>query len=141
MDQALVNSVTRQVKHQVPKHIDHEDLALEILFSSWLNKIDIPSPEFISQKCRNACRNWNKHYAKLGRYKSTMSQPSPSEEVANNDEVEARMAILSKLERKLIWHRFYQELTLEELAEAMRLPLNLCRDTLHLALLKMRSAL
>lgn len=139
MDQLLINSVTRQVKHLVPPQVDYEDLALEILFTSWLNKIEVPSLEFIRQRCFNAIRNAKLEHVKIQHEPKTMIEPDIQPEIETRDEVQMLVSILSPTEKKLIWYRFYQELTLEEISKQTKIPLNLCRDTIQLALHKMRS--
>lgn len=142
MDQETVNRVTATAKSYLPKHLDHEDIAIEICLESWQNGIEHPSRQFIYQRCIDAIRKDKAEARALTHV--VPETPRTEEEDEDTTDKEALVGtlimILSTQERKAIWYRFYKGLSIADVAHEMSMPINRLRELLEVAIFKMRNA-
>lgn len=133
MDQSKIDQVTRRVRTLVPPAIDAEGLALDILLESWSNQISHPSRTFIQHRCYDAIRKMHREEQALHSY----VPPDPH----NTEESEAKVGrlimILSPVERKIIWYRFYQDLSIQDIARKVSMQSGTVKEILLAALYKM----
>ncbi len=123
------------VAQHLPRWYDIDSIAVEILLESWDNEVEKPSWGFIVQRCIDHVRANKREQGHLHNY--LPSEPhEPSVELL--DQINELMKILSPIERKVIFYRFYLELPIAETAKRMRVDVTLVRETLSQALFKMK---
>lgn len=143
MDQEELDRVLRIVRKLSPKHLDTEELAIEILTTSWINGIDHSSFPFIRHKVLNAVRDDHTRREKdtLSLYCKEIKMVDGHGEVDTVETLARVTPILSRAERTAIWYRFYLELSLQEIANRMRLSAPRVSGLIHEGLLRMRKEL
>lgn len=137
MDQSIVDHTIRQVRRILGPGHDHEDIAIEIVFESWQARLERPSLRFIRWRCLDIIRHLkgeNHMIENVAREPHEEGDPSPE----TIDQVNRLMRCLSTQEKKAIWYRFYQDMTIREIADQMHLPPAVISQTLHAAIYKMR---
>lgn len=128
--------VHRSVKRILNPSFDTENLAMEVVLESWTNGHAEPSWSFIRHRCYDLLRRSQKE-------KEVMQVPRPK---ANEDlhdaerEVSYLMKVLNNQEKKLIFYRYYLDLTLRAIAERQGMDVNKVREVLTSAVYKMREA-
>lgn len=135
---ATFERVHKMVKRFLNPSFDTENLAMEVVLESWTNDHPEPSWSFVRNRCYDLLRRSQKE-------KEIMALPRPettSKELdpGMKDQVNQLMKILNNEERKLIFFRYYLDLTLREIAERQAMPINKVREVLTSAVYKMRDA-
>jgi DNA-directed RNA polymerase specialized sigma24 family protein len=141
VDQHTINRVTRIVYGVLNASFDRDSVVMDILFESWRNQVDEPSRAFITHRCRDAVRFRTRETRKL---KASMFELTDEKNHTDVAQVEQRidklMKILSNFEKKVVWYRFYAELSIADTAQQVNSSVSHVRETLSGALFKMRSA-
>ena len=127
------------VRRTLPRSFDSEDIAVEILIESWSKGVLQPSLEFVRQRCIDKLRSRKRETKYQALVRATQHHVAPPE-VEQKDEVEVLVKVLTPLERKIIWYRYYLGISVRETAEKIRLPVNRVSRGLEMALFKMREA-
>jgi RNA polymerase sigma factor (sigma-70 family) len=141
---------------------DREFVADTIILNAWLKEIPHVSKEFVRKKCISAWRTMkrerkrNEEATRVGATRSStmviQPQPggaskassAPNAEAGEQEEVDRKMLVeeavgcLSPFERRLIWMRYYDSQTLEEIAGNVTLRREQVQQALKIALYKMR---
>lgn len=141
MDVKPYERVLVLVRQLVKPPIDAEDLTMAIIAESWINGCESPSYEFIRNRCYDRMRKLRTERKFLEGYASTRGTEAPSEETLeqNMNEVNNLVKVLDNLERKVIFYRFYMDLSLNDIADRLSLSRNRIREILANAVYKMRS--
>lgn len=138
MNQFSINRVNHQVRRILPRHLDAENVAIEIIFESWMNNVEAPSVNFIRHRCYDAMRKSLIDTRTSRRFpRSLVTRDIPPDD---SDHISKLMRSLSLDERKIIWYRFYQGLSRSEIASKLKLSVNVVREVLIAALFKMRQS-
>lgn len=147
--------VHRWVVEYLPPEYDREFVADTIILNAWMKQIPHVSKEYVRNKCISAWRalqrerKRNKKAAKDGatrldsmtNERSTTSPKTLSEQDKQEHKMliqEATQAVLSPFERRLIWMRYYDDQTLEEISEKVTLRRDQVSKAIEVALYKMR---
>lgn len=133
-DLARVNSIVAQ---HLPPSYDRENLASDILIESWTNGQPQPSWGFIRNRCIDLQRSQGREKTSM-RDKLTHPPLTPLPDDHVPDELNHLTKVLDAWERKVIYHRFYLDLTLESIAKHLSCPLDRIRNTLAGAIYKMQ---
>lgn len=143
--QLSIDRVTRLVSLYLSSHHDPESVAQKILFESWQNGVDSPTHRFIQLKCYSALREYQREQAVIeGASEDNYSLPAKSTEELRELESELGELItrvLSPFERQVVWHRFYNESSVAEIAAQLKKPVLLVSETIQVALFKMKEAI
>ena len=130
------NRTLRIVRGYLHRSFDSEDIAIGILLESWGNSIPHPTRTFIQQRCTDHMRARKRDLLVLSELKP--EETTSSDAIDRRDEVSVLVKVLSPLEQKLIWYRFYLDIPMREIAASTKVPLNRVRRVLWVALFKMR---
>lgn len=134
----FVNALKRVrsiVAHHLPRWYDIDSIAVDILLESWDNDVEKPSWGFIVQRCIDQVRAHDREHGHLQQY-----QPAENHDISVDllDQVNEIMKILNPLERKVVFYRFYLELSIADTAKRLRMDVNVVRETLTQAIFKMK---
>lgn len=137
MDLEGLRRVEAIVRTFVPSSFDRESLAVDICLESWENRIERPSWEFVRHRCYDALRR-----AKRERLHLAAKAREPHETFGDladaKSEVASLVRVLSPLERRVVFFRFYLDLPIVEIAKRLKLDLPTVRDNLASAIYKMK---
>lgn len=130
------------VRSFVPHHHDTENLAVDILLESWSKNHTHPAFVFIRNRCYDAMRAQGReikviHDAALHH---EHSHSDPEVEQGRLNVVKTLMAVLSPLERKVVWYRFYCDAPTVEIARCVSMQVQDVREVLSQAIFKMKQA-
>lgn len=140
------------VRQYLPSNYDRAYIADTIILHAWLKEIPHVSKEYVRHKCISAWRTLkrerlrNESAAKEGQVKTDRSSESVTPLDKNEQDIaerkilinEATQAVLSPFERRLIWMRYYDSQTLEEISENVTLRRDQVQAAIQVALYKMR---
>ncbi len=128
------------VRSFVPPHVDSEDLAVEILIESWSKGHTQPSWSFIRHRCLDNLQAASRELEVMKDKSTHEPEFSPDDELDQKLLVNALVSVLSPLEKKVVWYRFYMDLSTNDIASRAKLPLTSVRELLAQALFKMKQA-
>jgi len=145
-------SIHGWVRQYLPSNYDRAYIADTIILNAWLKEIPHVSREYVRHKCISAWRTLkrerlrNESAAKEGQVKTDRSSESVTPLDKNEQDIaerkilinEATQAVLSPFERRLIWMRYYDSQTLEEISENVTLRRDQVQAAIQVALYKMR---
>lgn len=103
--------------------------------------VDLRTPEaFLRSAVLNMCRSRQRRWIRERRWMASWraSEPIGTPEL---DETWTVIAALPKRQREVVVLRFYEDLTIEEIATALTVPVGTVKSTLHRALVTLRGAL
>lgn len=159
---AEINRIRRWVEQYLPPEYDREFIVDTIVLNAWMKDVPHVSRKYVHQKCITAWRalrrerRHNEEAARLGAMKTTSMVVSPqpggssrgehqvettmsSQSVAERkDLVQEAVGKLSPFERRLVWMRYYDDETIEEIANNVTLRRDQVRQALKVAIYKMR---
>lgn len=135
--------VYRLVCSFLPPSFDREFITDTIILQSWEKGIDHPSSTFIHHKCISAWRRRQREERRNEEFISVAipvreDDPKEGKEIEDKSTIERAVSILTPLERKLIWMRFYDNQTLEEISLNAEMKREEVQRALKAALYKMR---
>lgn len=145
ISQLSIDRVTRLVSLYLSSHHDPESVAHQILFESWQNGVDSPTHRFIKLRCYTALREYQRE-KQVMEGASEQGHTTPAKTPLELHELETEMGelitrVLSPFERQVIWHRFYNECSIAEIASSLNKPVLLISETIQVALYKMKESL
>lgn len=145
MDEGTIKRVLSIVTCYTPPYLDRENITMEIIFESWEHRIEDPSLGFIKNRCFNIMRQLgvNKRGTLkklLEDHQRTKLKPTATENSQDQEEVNMLTKVITTEEKKVIWYRYYQDMTVKEISDTMKLPLLTVSEMLQAALFKMREA-
>lgn len=129
------------VRRHVPRHLDVESIATDILIESWIKGHPTPSTSFIYNRCVDHLRSQTREHTYL-----TTPHPEfttdPSESFDTSDLVNCLMTVLSPSEKQIIWYRFFREPPMSDsgISSKLGMPLREVQGVVAQALFKMRQA-
>ena len=140
------------VRQYLPSTYDREYIADTIILNAWLKQIPHVSKEYVRHKCISAWRTLkrersrNKKATLEGRVRTDKSVDAHVPLEKNEQDIaerkmlinEATQAVLSPFERRIIWMRFYDSQSLEEIAGNVTLRRDQVQAAIQVALYKMR---
>lgn len=132
------NRTLQIVRSCLPHSFDSEDICIGILLESWSNNVLRPTRNFIQQRCIDQLRARKIENSMLDELRFRQKDSHP--EVNYKADVSTLIKVLSPLEQKLIWYRFYLAVPMREIAKKTGVPLNRVRRILWVALFRMREA-
>ena len=135
--------VTRIARRFLPRGMDYENVAMDVLIESWLNKVEQPSRSFIRNRCWDALRRLQselKANESLA-LKAPVEHGSGIRKVDFNNLMTKITSVLTSDEKKLIWYRFYMGLKIPEIAQKIGIRRSKAYVMLSEALYKMRQEL
>lgn len=143
--QLSIDRVTRLVSLYLSSHHDPESVAQKILFESWQNGVDTPTHRFIKLRCYSALRVYQREKQVI-EHTNEPGYVAPAKTALELHELEQEMGelitrVLSPFERQVIWHRFYNDCTVEEIAKTLGKPVLVVAETIQVALYKMKEAI
>jgi len=147
MDKILSEKEQKKVRALVnfflPGGYDREFLADSIIIHAWETETEHISREYVRFKCITAWRKMqkerHKNEAKTELDSVTKTRPlSPEEQVVLKDLIHGTIMKLSSIERRLVWLRFFAELTLDEIVDQTGLGKSQVQKILMTALYRMR---
>ncbi len=144
--------IRRWVYQYLPVTYDRDYIADTIILNAWLKEIPHVSKEYVRHKCISAWRTLkrersrNENAAKQGRVNTDQSVHSTGPPEKNEQDVlerktlinEATQAVLSPFERRLIWMRYYDSQSLQEISGNVNLRRDQVQGAIQVALYKMR---
>lgn len=147
-----ISRIHSWVHQYLPPTYDRAYIADTIILNSWLKDIPHVSREYVRNKCISAWRSFkrersrNEKAAAEGCVKTDRSIDKARPLEKNEQDVaerkmlieEATQAVLSPFERRLIWMRFYDSQSLEEISEKVTLRRDQVQAAIQVALYKMR---
>jgi DNA-directed RNA polymerase specialized sigma24 family protein len=138
LTQEDIQRVTSGVRRILSTHHDPEQVALDILFVSWQNGVTYPSRRFIYQRCMEVLRrDQRERYHTQARARQPAPPPAtPSPETT--DMIAHLTTVLDPAEKRVIWYRFYWDLTLVEIADKLVTNQTWVQETLAIAIHKMK---
>lgn len=140
--QLSIDRVTRIVAMYLSPPHDVESIAMNILLESWANGVELPTTRFIRLKCYTALR---KHHREIqvSEFASNPEKDFNLEQLRlhNQDELNLLFRVLTQLERKVIFLKYYEDLSNEDIAKMLKKSNYLVSETLTVALYKMRNAM
>lgn len=145
----LLASEIRRIRFAVddvlPSEYDREFIADTIVVDAWLKGVKHVSYQYIRNKCISAFRQLqrererNKQFARMIPYRNSGGPDTkPVETTHRKILVEEAVSCLSPYERRLIWMRFYDGQTLEEIAINVGSRRENVQRALKVAIYKMR---
>ena len=135
--------VTRIARRFLPRGMDYENVAMDVLIESWMNKVEQPSRSFIRNRCWDALRRLQselKANESLA-LKAPVDYGSGIKKVDFNNLMTKITSVLTSDEKKLVWYRFYMGLKIPEIAKRLAIRKNKAYGMLAEALYKMRQEL
>ena len=140
------------VQQYLPPTYDREFIADTIILNAWLKEIPHVSREYVRNKCISAWRTLNRERTRNemaaleGRVRTDRSMASSAPLEKNEQDIserkmlinEATQAVLSPFERRLIWMRYYDSQSLEEISGRVKLRRDQVQSAIQVALYKMR---
>lgn len=147
-----IQRIHRLVAQYLPPDYDREFVADTIILHAWMKDVPHVSREYIRNKCISAWRTMkrerrrNKEVTILGTRATAHEQTEQplEEDPGGQVHAERKMLVeeavgkLNNLERRLIWMRFYDSQTLDEIAEKTSLRREQVQASLKVAIYKMR---
>ncbi len=146
--------VHKWVDQFLPAEYDRDFIADTIILNAWLKEVPHVSRDYVRNKCISAWRSLrrersrNEKAAKDGATKTdamsgyyTTGPKDLSEQDKQDHKIlidEATQAVLTPFERRLIWMRYYNGQTLEEISEKVTLRRDQVSKAIEVALYKMR---
>lgn len=129
------------VRRHVPRHLDTESIATDILIESWIKGHPTPSTGFIYNRCVDHLRVQVRENTYLNAPHPAQID-DPSESLDTSDLVNSLMTVLSPNEKRIIWYRFFREPPLSDtgIANKLEMPLREVQGVVAQALFKMRQA-
>lgn len=135
LDQTEQKRVRRIVRQFLTADYDRDAIVQNIVVYAWQHNMTTVPRMFIRHRCTDA-------YRRKRREKSFVEQLLPAEHERTSDIdselINRLVGVLTPFERKLIWMRFYTDLTLEEIAARVRTSRADVSETLTTAIFKMR---
>lgn len=137
---ACLKRIHSTVRSFLPRSFDTESVSVDILIESASNGVLHPPRDFIRMRCQDKARSAQREKLALER-RSHMFRPEPDRSADDPVDMAHRLiGVLSPLERKIVFYRFFLDggLPLAEIARRLRMDLNVVRETIAQALYKMR---
>lgn len=119
---------------------DTESIAMDILLESWVNGHDRPAHSFIKNRCLDIVRSTRREQQAMKNKPQGPSDYDATDERDAQSRVGELVKVLDNLERKVIFYRFYADLPLAQISQRMGIDVNRIRQTLEVAIYKMREA-
>jgi len=139
METEDLERVIRIARRRLPRGMDYENVAMDVLIESWQNKVEKPSVRFIKNRCWDAIRRMKVELrANEGLAQKTEEHDKEEKKVDHNDLMTKLTKNLTSMEKKVIFYRYYQELGVEEVGKKVGLGKTKAYQTLTEALYKMR---
>jgi len=145
-----VQRVHQIVCQILPPQYDREFIADTIILHAWMNGLDMISKQYIRHKCISAWRQHKRekrrneeagHIMRIRHRKSEISEDS-------EEHIDLKLMVddivqrcLSPFERRLVWMKYYDSQTLDEMSEGVRMSIKDIQRALQVALYKMRMEL
>jgi len=137
MDEEQVKKVYGSVCRFLPPSFDRENVALEILMSSFEKTNKPPSWGFIRNKCIDVMRRGKRELKANEAY--LRQKQTPEESLEGVDElVEELIKVLTLDEKKAIFHMFYQGLSITKTSKKLHCTKAHVKELLSTAIFKMR---
>ncbi len=144
--------IRKWVYSYLPATYDRDFITDTIILNAWLKEIPHVSREYVRHKCISAWRAFKRERARNerataeGRVRTDRTADTPAPLEQNEQDVverkilvdEATRAVLSPFERRLIWMRYYDTQSLEEISEKVTLRRDQVQAAIQVALYKMR---
>lgn len=162
LSQQDIARVHRWVREFLPAEYDREFVADTIILNAWQKEIPHVSKQFVRKKCISAWRSMkrerkrNEEAARVGATRSSVmvtepqpggtSQPKQDFNAEEGGEIQAErkmlieeaVGCLDPFDRRLIWMRYFNNQTLEEMAGDLPLRRDQIQQRIRIALYKMR---
>jgi len=134
-----VTRVIAIAKRYLPQGIDYENIAIDILLESWQNGIEQPARMFIRNRCYDAIRRMKSELqANEGAFRDKKLVYPDLKEVETQDLMDKLTSVLSMMEKKAIWYRYYMDLSVSDIGAKLGVGKNRASVLLTEALFKMR---
>jgi len=136
---ADVKRVITLAKYFLPAGVDYENIAVDILLESWQNGIEQPARMFIRHRCYDAMRRIKSELKANERaFKERPVGYDGGDEVETQDLMDKLTHVLTILEKKAIWYRYYMDLSVSDIGVKLGVGKNKASVLLKEALFKMR---
>ncbi len=133
----------------LPSHYDREFIADTIILNSWLKQVPHISREYVRNKCISAWRTLkreqmrNENASRLKSHKHgagpAVSHDRGPEEMSDHKSlIQEAVGPLSNFERRLIWMRYFDDQTMEEISGRVKLRRDQVSKAIDVAIYKMR---
>ena len=137
------------VNNFLPPYYDRDYIADTIILNAWMKQIPHVSREYVRNKCISAWRvskrerQKNENATRLGRTDTIEHRQEDEgiETVNRKILVQEAVGKLTPFERRIIWMRFYDDQTLEEIASQVTLRRDQVLSAIKVAVYKMRAFL
>ena len=141
------------VHQYLPSFYDRDFIADTIIFNAYLKQVPHVSRQYVRHKCISAWRTLRRESTRnerafregrvrgdhIGHTKNNVKNRGPEEEIERKILInETTKAVLTPFERKLIWMRFYNDQSLEEISENVKIQRARVQAAIQVALYKMR---
>lgn len=141
LSDAEINKVRKTVMVLLSSEYDRDLLSDQIITTAWEKGIEHVSGGFIRNKCISKWRERTREQVRNENFAYVQSKRDNNFELQETEQkatVEVAVKCLSSFERKLIWLRFYKNLTLEQIAKEVGMPRERIQKTIKVSLYKMR---
>lgn len=140
METKDIERVIKIARRFLPPKLDVENIALDVLIESWQNGVEQPSVSFIRNRCYDAMRKDKLDLKIKETFVQTHSEETAGDQqsVEESDLMTKLTSVLTTEQKKLIWYRFYQELSLKQIGEKIGLSPNCVSEIIKEALFRMR---
>lgn len=130
--------VRRVVHRTLPQSCDRESIVQDIICEAIAKKLPRVNTIHVRRRCIDVIRRVKREARALERFcrAQTMTTEFLST-LVNEDMINHLTAVLTVKERKVIWYRFYRDLTIEEVSKVTELPREQVSTHLREALYKM----
>ena len=157
-----ISRIHKWVRQFTAVELDRDDIAANIILNAWMKEVPHVSKEYVRHKCIDAGRRLkrerrrNEEAARVGATRTTVMVMTPQpgggskgERMSNSEggdqpQVDRKMLVeeavgkLSPFERRLIWLRYYDDQTLEDIAKDTTLRREQVQQALRVAIYKMK---
>lgn len=138
VDQAEISRVTRIVRRLVPRHIDAEDIAIDIVVKSWSSGVEHTPYGFIRMRVYSRMRTVRRDQERMLKAYREKPPVSSDDQLDASSVVERAMQVLTRRQKEAILYYFFIELTMTEIAKRMKISTSAVSLLINHGLEKMR---
>lgn len=135
---STLHSIEAQVRQHLDPSYDREAIAMDLLLESWTEGVPFPSRNVIHFRCIDYARRRYKELD-MNRDRTEHFDATPGDDPFPAQVINRLVPqVLSPDERRIVFFRFYADLSLAECGRRLGWTLQRVRETLEGALYKMR---
>lgn len=132
-----LSRIIKIVQKHLPPSYDRESIAMDIMVESIMNNTPSPSPTFIRNRCVDAYRRRTAEQKALTKVRPPSTE-NHAMAVERRDSVERLTRTLSHYERRVIYLRFYEDMTIQEIAKELSIAPKRVSELLMLASVRLQ---